>query len=141
MNNLDFFNISLLNTKINYDFSSPAGKVVIPKTKEETNDLIEANHNLIDLITTYKTLQKCSPNSGELTAIVNEIIKLLDSTKYINYTSFCVDVNLLESDLLLFPCGEWKISILQTGISGADASSQSALHPKPHRHHCAYSPP
>lgn len=96
MNNLDFFNISLLNTKINYDFSSPAGKVVIPKTKEETNDLIEANHNLIDLITTYKTLQKCSPNSGELTAIVNEIIKLLDSTKYINYTSFCVYFQVLR---------------------------------------------
>lgn len=96
MNNLDYFNISVLNSKINYDFSSPEGILVIPKKKDESNGLIEANHKLIDLITTYKTLKSCSPCSPDLKTIVNEIIKILDSTKGINYSSFCVYFQVLK---------------------------------------------
>lgn len=96
MNNLDFFNISTENRKINYNFSNPQGLLVIPQKKEEINCLTEANHKLINLVTTYKTLKECSPNSNDLDAIVNEIIRILDSTKYINYTAFCVYFQVLR---------------------------------------------
>lgn len=96
MNNLDFFNISILNSKINYDFSDPVGVIVIPKTATETNDLVEANHKLIKLITAYEELKKINPNSTDLNKIIEETIHLLETTKYINYSAFCVYFQVLR---------------------------------------------
>lgn len=90
MNNLDFFNISIHNNKFNSDFSDPTGVVVIPNSKEDTNDLVEANHALRDLITTYKTLKERFPQSSDLDSIIKEIMRLIETTKNINYTAFCV---------------------------------------------------
>lgn len=96
MNNLDFFNISTFHAKISCDFSKPQGVLVIPKSKEDSNELTNANHKLIDLITTYKTLKNITPLSDQTDVIVNEIIALLDKTKHINYTPFCVYFQVLK---------------------------------------------
>jgi|GEM_PF-1238593 len=96
MNNLDFFRTSILNCKISCDFSSPAGVLVIPKTKKATNELVKANHKITELITTYKTLKECAPKSSAVKSVIREIIKLLDSTKNINYSSFCVYFQVLR---------------------------------------------
>lgn len=96
MNNLDFFNISTFHAKISYDFSNPQGVLVIPRTKEETNALTDANHKLTDLITTYKTLKGIKQLSKKTNAIVSEIIALIDKTDHINYTPFCVYFQVLK---------------------------------------------
>lgn len=96
MNNLDFFELSKANSILNFDFSNPEGVLVIPKTREETNELIEANNKLIDFITTYKVLKQNNQPIQIQEEIIEQIISIIEKTKFINYSSFCIYFQVLR---------------------------------------------
>lgn len=97
MNNLDAFELSVANSKIYFDFSNPKGKVVIPKTKDLENELTMANKKIMEYITTYKTIKDSDLVSLEYKeSIIYEIMKIIDTTEYINYSSFCVYFQVLN---------------------------------------------
>ena len=92
MNNLAYFRYSQLNNDDILDFSNPEGNLVISKSsvKSETS-LMTANHRLIDLITIYKNLTSSKPVSKEsVNRVVDEIIYIIENTKLINYSPFCI---------------------------------------------------
>lgn len=93
MDNKDYFKYSQLNDDDIVDFSKPEGVLVVNKNSNdpETNLMI-ANHELIELITTYKTIKDdddfVDPNY--VNRIVDKIIYIIENANLINYSSFCV---------------------------------------------------
>lgn len=97
MNNLDYFELSRINSKVNIDFSNPKGVVVIPKSKDEVNALTKANKELIDNIVTYSVLSKDEFfDEIALNKITEKIINIIEQTNHINYTGFCVYFQVLK---------------------------------------------
>lgn len=97
MNNLELFELSLVNSKIKIDFSEPNGFQVIPNNSNETNDLIKANNMLLEYITTYKNVKDSKEVSIEYkNELIYKIINILDNTNYINYSSFCIYFQVLK---------------------------------------------
>lgn len=92
MDNKDYFKFSQAHDDDIVDFSKPSGVLVINRdAKEPKTALMVANHNLIELITTYKTLRKdlfVDPNY--VNRIVDRIIDIVENTNLINYSAFCV---------------------------------------------------
>ncbi len=97
MNNLDAFELSIANCEINFDFSNPKGKLVIPSEKGFDNKLTKANKKIMEYITTYKNV-KTSPNVPEefKEELIYKIMEIIDSTEHINYSSFCVYFQVLR---------------------------------------------
>jgi len=64
-------------------------KLIIPNSKNESNELTQNNDKLIDLITTYSCLYtKIDLHSQKVVEdIINEIINILDNTENINYSA------------------------------------------------------
>lgn len=97
MNNLDYFELSRVNSKANIDFSNPKGIVVIPETKDEINDLTKANKELIDNIVAYSVLSKNEFFDDEaLNKLIEKIVWIVDKTANINYSGFCVYFQVLK---------------------------------------------
>lgn len=92
MNNIDYFEYSQINCDDIIDFSKPEGTLVINKNaSEQETALMAANHNLIELITTYKTIRNISKiDEKSKNEIVDNIIDIIETTNLINYSSFCV---------------------------------------------------
>lgn len=92
MDNKDYFKFSQAHDDDIVDFSKPSGVLVINRdAKEPETALMVANRNLIELITTYKTLRKdlfVDPNY--VNRIVDRIIDIVENTNLINYSAFCV---------------------------------------------------
>ncbi len=103
MNNVDFFKLSLDNSKLKFDFSDPKGTIVIPLTKYDENELVKADKKLFELITTYKNIytDKEIPKDQK-DKLVNDILELIVSTKNINYSSFCVYFQVLGFSWSMF---------------------------------------
>ena len=97
INNLDAFELSVANCKMNFDFSNPKGTVVIPEEKGIDNKLTSANKKIIEYITTYKTVKDANNVPEEFKeGLIYEIMKIIDSTEHINYSSFCVYFQVLR---------------------------------------------
>ncbi len=92
MNNKSYFKYSQKSDDVVLDFSKPQGVLVLNKSNLETETwLMEANHKLIELITTYKTIRYDSSfEEKNKNLIIEKIINILETTKLINYSSFCV---------------------------------------------------
>lgn len=92
MNNKVYFKYSQENDDIILDFSKPEGVLVLNKSLDEDETaLMVANHKLIELITTYKTIR--NDNSFDVkskSSVIEQIIKIIETTNFINYSSFCV---------------------------------------------------
>lgn len=96
MDNIELFELSRANSSLNFDFSNPRGVLVIPKSKDQENELTKANHKIIDYITTYKVI-KDKPEAEELKKnIIGEIIRIIETTDHINYSSFCIYFQVLK---------------------------------------------
>lgn len=96
MDNIELFELSRANSSLNFDFSNPKGVMVIPKSKDQENELTKANHKIIDYITTYKVI-KDKPEAEELKKnIIKEIIRIIETTDHINYSSFCIYFQVLK---------------------------------------------
>lgn len=91
MNNIDAFELSIANSKINFDCSNPEGTLVIPKEKGNDNKLTKANKQIMQYITTYQTV-KNAPNVPKeyKEELIHNIMEIIDTTEHINYSSFCV---------------------------------------------------
>ena len=65
-------------------------KIIIPPTKELTNDLIQANSKLIELITVFNYLNAEGRDSEdvEVMKIVEKVQCILDSVVGINFSAF-----------------------------------------------------
>lgn len=92
MDNKSYFKYSQENSDDMLDFSNPMGVVVINNSNDEdATELMKANHKLIELITTYKTIRNIDSIAKEVKdKIIKDIINILETTKLINYSSFCV---------------------------------------------------
>ena len=92
MKNEKYFIYSQNNDDSTVDLTKQEGVLVISKNeKEPDTPLMSANHTLIELITTYKTLTGLeSYDENDVQAIIDKIIKIVETTKLINYSSFCV---------------------------------------------------
>ncbi len=92
MNNKVYFKYSQENDDTILDFSKPEGVLVLNKNeKENETTLMEANHKLIELITTYKTIRNDNQfNENNKNIIIGKIIDIIETTNLINYSSFCV---------------------------------------------------
>lgn len=89
--NLYYFEYSEKNPEELLDSFYEEDLVVIPKSKDDSNDLIEKNEKLLNLITTFNTLNhdyKKNLDDETVSNIVSDIIKILDNTEYINYSAF-----------------------------------------------------
>ena len=92
MNNKAYFKYSQYNNDDAINVDNPEGCLVLNRNEmEEETNLMKANHRLIELITTYKTIRN-SPTFNETNknSIITQIIDVLESTKLINYSAFCV---------------------------------------------------
>ncbi len=97
MKNLDYFEYSLKNDDTIIDFSNPKGNLIISTIKGKDETLIQqANKKLLDLITTYKTLKHVCSKSDTTEQIILEIIKLIEETRLINYSAFCIYFQVLK---------------------------------------------
>lgn len=92
MDNKDYFKYSQENEDEIVDISKQKGILVISNSKnDKPTNLMESNHKLIELITTYKILKSnCLSNEETINNVIDEIIKLVENTNLINYSSFCV---------------------------------------------------
>lgn len=93
MNNKFYFNYSQQNADEQIiDLSKPEGVLVINRNDEEAETkLMVANHKLIELITTYKTIRNdLNFDSKSKNIIIEQIIEILEKVDKINYSSFCV---------------------------------------------------
>lgn len=92
MDNKAYFSYSQKNDDIIIDYSKQEGYLVINKNSSEPETyLMAANHNLTELITAYKVLKSDDKfNSDSLNTIVDKIIRIIETTNLINYSSFCV---------------------------------------------------
>lgn len=92
MDNKDYFKFSQTHDDNIIDFSHPEGFLVVNKdSSEPETELMEANHKLINLITTYQTLKTNDGyDENSLNITVDKIAKILETTNLINYSSFCV---------------------------------------------------
>ena len=92
MDNKDYFKFSQENDDDIVDFSKPEGVLVINRNASEPETaLMIANHNLTELITTYKTIRNdkdVDPNY--VNKILDRIIHIIETTNLINYSAFCV---------------------------------------------------
>lgn len=92
MNNKAYFKYSQYNNDDAINIDNPEGCLVLNRNEmEEETNLMKANHRLVELITTYKTIRN-SPTFNETNknSIILQIIDILESTKLINYSAFCV---------------------------------------------------
>ena len=97
MNNLDYFELSRVNSKVNIDFSNPRGKIIIPDSKEELNKLTKANKKLLDNIIAYRVLSKNDFfDEVALNKIIEDIVSIVENTNHINYSGFCVYFQVLK---------------------------------------------
>lgn len=97
MKNLDALELSVANSKMNFDFSNPMGTLVIPKEKGKDNRLTAANKKVLELITTYKTVKDDSDVPEEYKEkIIYSIMEILDTVDNINYSSFCIYFQVLR---------------------------------------------
>lgn len=89
MDNKDYFKYSQTNDDDIVDFSKPEGVLVINRNCDEPEtNLMIANHNLTELITTYKTIR--NESGYDIDKILDRIINMIESTNLINYSAFCV---------------------------------------------------
>lgn len=92
MNNLDFFKLLIENPEniLDESYSGAKEKLVITKTKEENNSLIEANEKIIRLITTFQTLRENSEydeTNETIKGVLKKIIEVL-AVNGMNYSAF-----------------------------------------------------
>lgn len=92
MDNKDYFKFSQENDDDIVDFSKPEGVLVINRNASEPETaLMIANHNLTELITTYKTIRNDKDvDSNYVNKILDRIIHIIETTNLINYSAFCV---------------------------------------------------
>jgi len=97
MNNKAYFEYSQYNSDDAITFTNPEGCLVLNKNNsEKETELMIANHRLIELITTYKTIRhNISFDENSKNIIINQIANILETTKLINYSSFCVYLQVL----------------------------------------------
>ncbi len=85
-NNYFYFKYSSQNPEMIIDPFYEKGLLVIPQNKNETNELVVSNNNLIELITAFKVNKLANQN---VDFIINKICEILDTTENINFSSFC----------------------------------------------------
>ena len=91
MTNLDYFQYSIDNISLDLDFSNKKGSLVIPLNVKEENELTRANEEIIELITAYSKLKELKVKSEkQIKEILINLILIIENTKYINYSAFCV---------------------------------------------------
>ncbi len=113
MNNKFYFNYSQENADNEIiDFRNPEGYLVINRDASESETkLMVANHKLIELITTYKTIRN-DPNFDDLSKnkILEKIINILETTDLINYSSFCVYLQVVGYSFSTYSSEKKKMS-------------------------------
>lgn len=92
MDNKLYFKYSQEHDDQIVDFSRQKGVLVINENSTDVpTKLMEDNHKLIEYITTYKTLKGNNLSDEKtLNNVIDKIIYLIESANLINYTSFCV---------------------------------------------------
>lgn len=92
MNNVKYFKYSQDHADILKNNINPEGKLVINRNEMESETpLMTANTKLIELITTYKTIRNDpSFNESCKLSIIDDVIKIIETTELINYSPFCV---------------------------------------------------
>lgn len=113
MNNNLYFSYSQNNEDEIVDLSKQEGTLVITKdSSENATILMEANHKLIDYITTYKILcEDKIKNENVITSIIDKIINLIEHTNLINYSSFCVYLQVIGYSYSTYCMEKNKMSI------------------------------
>ena len=88
MTNLQLFEYSGVHPEPIIDPYYNRDKVVIPPTVEETNDLVEKNAKLIELISVFNYFLEQGKGSSdrEVADVVSKVIRILDATEGINLT-------------------------------------------------------
>lgn len=92
MDNKLYFKYSQEHDDEIVDFSKQKGVLVINENSTDVpTKLMEDNHKLIEYITTYKTLKGNNLSDEKtLNNVIDKIIHLIESANLINYSSFCV---------------------------------------------------
>lgn len=97
MKNLDCFDKSCATCNSIVFTPNPEGYMVISKNSEEQPTVLEEKNNeLIELIISYKKLKELKEETS-LNLIVKKIIQLIENTKLINYSAFCVYMQVKQS--------------------------------------------
>ncbi|WP_027333092.1 hypothetical protein [Mycoplasmopsis gallinarum] len=81
MKNIDLFNYSIAKSNNNFDFDFTSELIVLPKNKDELNELTIKNNELIELIAAYKIINNVTDNKKLKEEIIFKIIDILDNTK------------------------------------------------------------
>lgn len=87
MDNLELYKFSIANAENDTDELYKKEKVIITKKKEDISQLMAANNKILDYITAFQVLSELNQDDGKEMAIVQEIMKLLE-TKGINNSEF-----------------------------------------------------
>ena len=115
MNNKDYFELSIANPDFFFNNANTQGKLVVSTTpKAPPTKLMVANHKLIELICTYKTITE-NELSDEKTVqnIVDRIITLIEHTPLINYTAFCTYFHVIDYPYNTYKRETAKMSVEQ----------------------------
>lgn len=88
--NIEFYHYSQEHPEEIFDPFYENKLIIIPPTKTEKNILTENNEKLIKLITAFSVLDeyKKDENDETVVSILDDIIRILDNTKWINYSAF-----------------------------------------------------
>lgn len=116
MNNIQLFEYSKKHPEEMFDSFYAKKKVIIPKDKNDDNQLIKNNNKLIELITAFKVLHESGfgLENDAVKEIINSIIEILMKTPNINYSAFSQFFMVYNSTFSYF-CGlnhDEKISFI-----------------------------
>lgn len=92
VSNIDYFKFSQTHDDEILDESRPEGSLVINiNPSEPKTPLMKANEKLIDLISKYKEIKDNGTiDDGTKINILDSIINIIENTRLINYSPFCV---------------------------------------------------
>lgn len=110
--NLFYFTLSQKLEDAEIDFSNPSGvKVITDKTSFPPDELMIKNNELVKLISTYESSKQLNFKIDDINKILYEIIKIVKTTKNINYSPFLVYFQVLKTSYNAYISIQNKLTI------------------------------
>ena len=98
--NICYFKHSLKNSDVRLNLSNTLGLLVITRNaNEKPNELMKKNQELLDLITTYKTLRSIDNRNNDINKVIDKIINITihgSNNIHLNYSPFYTYLNVLN---------------------------------------------
>ncbi len=93
--NIYYFKHSLKNSDVRLNLSNTLGLLVITRNaNEKPNELMNKNQELLDLITTYKTLRSIDKRNNDINKVMSNVAKKVGFLKKIGKVYMYINIHI-----------------------------------------------